>query len=861
VVLLTLFSCTDPVERPSPITVSVDADSVVRMNTVRVEIVIEGQADDKSGRGTTWEELKKPIIFKPDPANEADWPWKDTILPEDSTRDRYSLKAIAKDKQGAVVAQAQAVRDRTYVKRSGLRVHFDTACFRHEKCDDGYTCTAGECVDAATLTALPAADGGMDTTAPNMPGTPGAPTAAPDGIATEGAPCSQGRACAGHASSIPMSCEGGAWRAQAPCAQTDRCSTMKGDTLGTCRPITDECRNRKPNIEYCDGETMKVCPDLIVSEVRMCAEHESCRTEGASAKCRCSDGYVNDGTDGPCIPASTCSVNRGGCDALTECTMVGGQPACSACPPGYSGTGKQGCEPLMQDIELSAGTLEPAFSPTMTAYHAQVSLLTQRVVITPTVPAGTTVTVNGDTLDALGSWTSPVLKLGETPVDLSVTSSGGVTNDYTVTFTRNGVQEAYLKASNAETIDHFGILVDVSGDTLVASSWYEDSAATGVNGNQNDNSAENAGAVYVFVREGESWKQQAYLKPNDTSAYDLFGSMVKIEGDTIVVGATHENIFTSASANRSGAVYVFTRKDGVWTQTQRLVANDQNGVNLLGASLALQGDTLAVGAPGESSKGANSGAVYIFERSGSMWTQMHKIYSSMPGDGAVFGGAVAIGGDRLVVGAPDESRPESHTGSAEVFVKRDGKWTSQQRLQPPGLGQTANFGFAISISGNRIAIGAPRTHQILSMMSTPPGEVYIYDAEGDGWTQTAKLTATIPTATDEFGVVLALSGMSLAVGASEDVSGAAGIGADPKRKDSVGSGAVYLFALDASGWVQSAYIKPTNPMPQAWFGFSVAMDRGVLVVGSHQESGSGKGVNPGGMSGGAADSGAVYVFR
>jgi FG-GAP repeat len=299
----------------------------------------------------------------------------------------------------------------------------------------------------------------------------------------------------------------------------------------------------------------------------------------------------------------------------------------------------------------------------------------------------------------------------------------------------------------------------------------------------------------------------------------------------------------------------------VWTQTQRLSANDANGVDLLGAALALQADTLAVGAPGESSMGASSGAVYIFERSGSMWTQTQKLKASMPGEGWVFGGSVAIDGDRLVVGSPDEGLPNPRTGSAEVFVKRSGKWTSQQRLQPPVLGQTVNFGFATAISGNRIAIGAPRTHEVLSTMSTPPGEVYIYEAEGDGWSQTAKLTATIPTETDEFGVALAFSGTSLAIGASEDVSGDIGIGADPKRTDAVGSGAVYLFALAPSGWSQSAYIKPTNPMAQAWFGFSVAMERDVLVVGSHQESGSGKGVNPGGMNGGAADSGAVYVFR
>ena len=107
-------------------------------------------------------------------------------------------------------------------------------------------------------------------------------------------------------------------------------------------------------------------------------------------------------------------------------------------------------------------------------------------------------------------------------------------------FVRNGAiwtQQAYLKASNTDTFDRFGISVAVSGDTVVVGAFYESSNATGVNGDQNDNSAQYAGAVYVFVRDGTTWTQQAYLKASNTDMGDEFGASVAVSGDTVVVGA------------------------------------------------------------------------------------------------------------------------------------------------------------------------------------------------------------------------------------------------------------------------------------------------------------------------------------
>jgi hypothetical protein len=140
-------------------------------------------------------------------------------------------------------------------------------------------------------------------------------------------------------------------------------------------------------------------------------------------------------------------------------------------------------------------------------------------------------------------------------------------------FTRSGVtwsQQAYLKASNTEADDNFGIPVAVSGDTVVIGAYGEDSGATGVDGNQSDNSAEDSGAAYVFTRSGATWSQQAYLKASNTEADDYFGRAAAVSGDTVVVGAYDEDSSATGvggdqsdnSASASGVAYVF-RSDGL----------------------------------------------------------------------------------------------------------------------------------------------------------------------------------------------------------------------------------------------------------------------------------------------------------
>jgi len=245
-------------------------------------------------------------------------------------------------------------------------------------------------------------------------------------------------------------------------------------------------------------------------------------------------------------------------------------------------------------------------------------------------------------------------------------------------FTRSGTtwtQQAYLKASNTGRSDRFGNSVAVSGDTVVVGAYLEDSNATGVNGNQADNSSGNSGAAYVFTRSGTAWTQQAYLKASNTGSGDQFGGSVAVSGDTVVVGAYLESSNATGvdgnqaddSAVVSGAAYVFTRSGTTWTQQAYLKASNTGAGDQFGGSVAVSGDTAVIGAFGEDSNAtgvdgnqadnssADSGAAYVFTRSGTMWTQQAYLKASNSGADDRFGYSAAVSGDTVVAGAHREA--------------------------------------------------------------------------------------------------------------------------------------------------------------------------------------------------------------
>lgn len=344
----------------------------------------------------------------------------------------------------------------------------------------------------------------------------------------------------------------------------------------------------------------------------------------------------------------------------------------------------------------------------------------------------------------------------------------------------NWTQQAYVKASNSGTEDRFGHTVSLSadGDTLAVGAWREDSASTEINGNQLDNGLNGAGAVYVFVRdEQEAWSQHTYIKPSVLDETDSFGYHVVLSGDGATL-LTHAKSDDSASigvngnpldnsADNAGAVFVFVRDEqDVWVQQAYVKASNTDAGDAFGFGLAasFDGDTIAIGAPGEASA------------------------------------ATGIDGDQAHngLGAP---------GAVYVFVRDQlGTWSQQAYVKPSNSPQARSFGVRVSLSndGDRLVVGASGEHvastgiggdQFDWINGSGPGAAYVFIRGGIVWSQQEYVKASNTGEGDYFGSEVELSGdgNTLAVGAAFEESNATGIGGDQADDSAMRAGAAYVY--------------------------------------------------------------------
>ena len=456
-------------------------------------------------------------------------------------------------------------------------------------------------------------------------------------------------------------------------------------------------------------------------------------------------------------------------------------------------------------------------------------------------------------------------------------------------------QQAYLKASNTAENDTFGSSMAVFGNTLVVGAALEDSNATGVNGDQTNNLAGDSGAVYVFVRNGNTWSQQAYLKASNAEANDQFGRAIAIYGNTIVVGAAGEDsAATGVNGNQSdnslsgaGAAYVFTRNGGVWSQQAYLKASNAEADDTFGHSVAISADTIAVGAIYEDSaaRGLNgdqsdnsafdAGAAYIFNRTNGIWSQQAYVKSS-PVHGTSnewydnFGAAMAMSGNTLVVGELG-SFPSilcGNSGAAYVFVRTNNVWSEQAQLLQK-CGAEERFGGSVAISGNTIVVGAPGEDSSASGVNGDEdddslggsGAAYVFVRSAGNWTQQAYLKASRPDGGDGFGDSVAIFGDKVAVGATGEDSKATGWNGNQGINAKFDSGAVYVFARVGTSWSQHGYFKASNTDGKDAFGSRLAISSDdTIFVSAPNEASNAVGVNGNQDDDSAAKAGAVYAL-
>lgn len=361
-------------------------------------------------------------------------------------------------------------------------------------------------------------------------------------------------------------------------------------------------------------------------------------------------------------------------------------------------------------------------------------------------------------------------------------------------------QQAYLQPADLRPGDLFGTSMQLStlGDTLVIGAQGDSSAASGIDGNHDDQSLPGAGAAYVFKRNGTIWIRQTYLKASNPDAFDRFGAVAAISGDgnTIAIGAPFEDSpatgidgdQVSNAAVDAGAVYVFATDGTTWAQQAYLKASNTDAGDGFGTAVALAADgaTLAAGAPHEASATAanpadnsrtDAGAAYVFVRAAA-WTQVAVLKTATPTTGDTFGGALAISGlaTTLVVGAAAESL----TGVAHVFHLA-GTWSDTAQLRPPPPAPSQLFGarVALSADGETLAVQAPTE----SSTAAESGAVYAFANLAGSWHQTALLKAPLPVLDQRFGNGLALSNNGSLLLAGD-------VGDDAATTD---AGAAYLF--------------------------------------------------------------------
>ncbi len=316
-------------------------------------------------------------------------------------------------------------------------------------------------------------------------------------------------------------------------------------------------------------------------------------------------------------------------------------------------------------------------------------------------------------------------------------------------FVRSGntwVQQAKLIASDGAPMDFFGGAVSLSGNT----------ALVGAMGH--DDKGMESGSVYVFVRSGNTWTEQAELLANDEVALDLFGVSVALSGDRALVaaGAGDGNDFDT------GAAYVFVRNGTTWTQEAKLWANDGEFGDGFGGAVSLSENTALVG---------SFGSAYVFVRDGSTWTQQALLGASDPTD-QYFGSSVFLDGDTALVGSPFHNAQGESSGSAYVFVRSGSAWTEQAKLLASDGTAQDRFGSSVSLEGNTALVGATFAD------NTPAGAAYVFTRSGHTWTEYAKVFPNNPGPPD-VGPSVSQSGYTALVGVPSDQP----------------SGAIYPFLL------------------------------------------------------------------
>ena len=330
------------------------------------------------------------------------------------------------------------------------------------------------------------------------------------------------------------------------------------------------------------------------------------------------------------------------------------------------------------------------------------------------------------------------------------------------------------------------------------------------------------GLICATPATGQSVCRVDHVFASDGGVFQNFGLAVAVSGDTSLMGAMTDN----DNGLESGSAYVFSFGGTGWGETQKLLASDGVSGDSFGRSVAVDGDTLMVGASGHIHGPGFGGAVYVFVHDGSQWVEVQELTASV---GDLGGVAVSLDGDVAVVGNWADNDNGSSSGAAHIFRfdPESALWLQEQKLLASDGAAGDQFGISVDVSGDVALIGALNVDFGI-------GSAYVFRFDGASWVQEQKLTASDGTIVDHFGSAVSLSGEAALIGASNDIPGSA-----------------YVFELDpkTSRWVEVQKLVASDGELGNEFGDSVALQGSTALIGAWASDAAG------------INQGASYVFR
>ena len=559
---------------------------------------------------------------------------------------------------------------------------------------------------------------------------------------SEGQPCSAPDQCASG------SCVDGACCESACGGGCGTCSS----TPGVCTPVPAG-RPGDPSCTpfVCDGASVE-CPTACTDDADCAAQGASCtsagdcvqtaecdgsvaisatgkRTDCAPFSCRAGGCLTSCSTSADCISGSLCDPELGECVIQRSGDSDGGDDGGCGCRVVGEGRGERGGGLLLLAATLVMARRRRSRWATPAGILAAVGCSTPEAETTahdrvaqPVVWVESSQVTTASPGDMYG-------------VDVSLNGSAFVVGTrhqpgiaYAYSFDASSWTEtAILQPADSATQDRFGEHVAIDGDNVVISARGHDGDGT------------NAGAVYVYGRAGATWQYQETLTGG--AAQTALGSLVALNGDTIAAG-------TDAGG---GSVRVFTRAGATWSVQANLSAGGVVGAGFgSGRRLDVSGDTLAMGEPQDASAGTNTGAVDVFERSGTMWSPPQRLLASDPAAFRRFGESVDVSSDLMIVGG---------SSAAYVFRKIGSAWTEEAKLTPADP-NTSDFGRDVAIDADFAMVGAPGD----STRVVNGGALYVFERVSTSWQQVAKIAPAALKEGDKFGSSVAFEANAMVVG-------------------------------------------------------------------------------------------------